>query len=287
MFVSIRLGMAVACLLPVSLSAANAEMLIHLQMTEGSGTTTANAGTLGGEATIEDGLTWKLGDGPGSLNAISFGTTHDSSTYQDGILLPAAVVGDSLDNLANYTVTMWVRMNVELSVDAATNENDNNMHAFYGMKRLNGTDTPDLWINRNGHSFDYRDTGDHVTGSNTWDNRVGTWQFMAFTLDNGTGNIYVGSESLGIDAGPVFTLTGLATSTTSAPERFAVGAALNEWHVNNMPGDFADVRLYDATLTADELDGVRLQSVPEPSTLALLCLGLLGVAMRAWRRHSA
>ncbi len=257
--------------------------LIHLQMTEGSGVTTANTGTIGGNADIDAGLTW-MSDGPGGNNAISFGTIDNDTTYTNGIMLAPAVISNQLDGLANYTVTMWIRLNADMS-------GNNSMHTLMETQDVTGVGAPSLWIERNDTRFHIRDNGDRSGTNGTFAANVGTWQFVAFSLDgndgagqnDGTGRAYTGTET--VAATLTDTLSNLLDNSSTEGDRFKVGGSLDTWTVHSLPGDFADVRFYDELLDVSAIEAIRAEAIPEPSTLALAFLGLLGLLGRRRRKQ--
>jgi len=272
-----RLAVVAACgILFCYSSVASAGMLIHLPMTEGTGTTTANTGTIGGNATIETGLTWLVNGGPAGINnAISFGTVDDDTTHGDGIMLGPTLINDQLDSLPDYTVTMWIRLNADMSGNTA-------MHSLFDTRDIDGPDSPSFWIERNDTRFHLRDTGDRTGTTGTFAANVGTWQFVAFSLDgdgsgdaDGTGRAYTGTEIT--SASLVDTFNNIYDNSHTNGDRFKVGGALDAWGVNSLPGDFADVRFYDELLDVNAIEAIRMEAIPEPSTFALATLGLVGL----------
>lgn len=260
-------------------SSAPAALMIHLPMTEGAGGTTANAGTIGGSAAVESGINWLVGGGPGGTNALDFGTTDDDTTYKSGIEIGPATISNQLDNLPSYTVTMWLKLNSDMSGNTL-------MHTLIDTQELTGANAPSLWIERNDTRLHLRDTGDRSGANGTFSTNVGTWQFIAFVLegddnagDDATGRYYAGTE---VDSASLAdTWFNITDGTRTEGDRFKVGGSLDTWTVNSTPGAFADVRFYNEVLDLNTIEGIRLAAIPEPSAVGLLCaLGSLLVLRR-------
>ena len=264
-----RLAMFAAFMLATPAIAGAAE-LVRLGFSEGSGTTTANAGTLGGTATIQSPGAW-LADGPGSLGAIDFGTGNG---YDKGVVLGT---GTALQSLTQFTVTTWVKTN-------AATPNDGGFNSMWNFSNNagDGSSGQNLWVQDdlkfNGHTG----SADHAGG--TWSDRIGTWQFVAFSFNAGAASIYVGDETTA--AAFNVTLTGLLSPSKSTPTQVEIGGSSQGWGVQGFPAAFGDFRIYDTALTGSQVEGIRAEAVavPEPASIASLCLAGLLVLCR--RRHA-
>lgn len=253
-------------------AAARADKLIHLPLTEGSGNTTANTGTLGGTADIQAPGTWTT-DGPGVLPAVDFGADR---SYTTGISIPT---GTALQGLSQYTVTTWVRVNETLNTVPPNTPDvpDNAWNFSAGSGTSGGENGQNLWFwggNIVGHDgANQRDVGPLPESEH-----LDAWKFVAFTFDAGTGTSYVGSETdPALQRGSA---SGFFNPSPSTPTQLEVGGSTIQWGVNALPAAFADVRVYDTALSAVEIEAIRLEAVPEPASLGLLALGGLALARR-------
>jgi hypothetical protein len=263
-------GLIIAAL--VMAQAAQADLLIHLPMTEGSGATTANSGTLGGSADVQSGLTWVSGGGPAGIgNAISYGTANGTG-YNTGI---SYMTASGLDSLTQYTITTWFKLNALVS-DArpaglfTTRDNDGGSNA---QQWWITTSDSKYWIN------DVNNT-DHKGAGGGFANTVDLWQFVAVTMNGSTARVYVGTENSA--AVLVDTITTIAGTTGTGGDRLKIGGSLSGWAIYNMPAQFADVRYYNEQLDTTAIDGIRLSAIPEPASFGML--GAAAVAMLLRRR---
>ena len=251
-------------------AAAEADKLVHLPLTEGSGNTTANTGTLGGTADIQAPGTW-LADGPGFLPAVDYGADR---SYTTGISLST---GTALQGLSQYTVTTWVRVNETLHTEPPnTPDVPDNLWNF-GAGGSVGSEGPNLWLWGNnivGHDgSNQRDLGPLPEAE-----YLDQWKFVAFVFDAGTGTSYVGSET---DPAVLRgTASGFASPSPGTPTQLEIGGSTITWGVNALPAAFGDVRVYDTALSAAEVEAIRLEAIPEPTSLGLLALGGLALVRR-------
>jgi len=88
-------------------------------------------------------------------------------------------------------------------------------------------------------------------------------QTLSAWIDDGSGPVLVGSDTSPALAGPM---------------RVFVEAAQQEYDPYTRPSTALDVRFNDISITADTI-------TPEPSTLALLGAGAVGVLAYGWRRR--
>jgi len=112
----------------------------------------------------------------------------------------------------------------------------------------------------------------------------GTWHHVAY-VQNEPGTfkrkLYVDGSLETFDNSP-------EAYAGTTPNLWTIGARLGDpkggpTHIPMyMLGRIDDLRFYDVALNADQ---IAVLAIPEPSTLVLLCMGVLGLLAYAWRRR--
>ena len=113
-----------------------------------------------------------------------------------------------------------------------------------------------------------------------------SWLFLAVTFDStdsGRTTFYKGTQfTAPVHVGTVGLLGTTITNNVSA---FRVGeSGANPASDTTPPAWFDDVRVYGSVLSLAELDAVRLQNVPEPSSIVLATVAVAGLLTCGWRR---
>jgi hypothetical protein len=246
MIVLTRLSLAAMLLAPM----ASADLLVHLQMNEGSGAATANSGTLGGTADVQSGLEWVAGGGPGGNgNAISYGTANGTG-YNTGI----SYMTEGLDSLTQYTITTWFKLNAPVSSDRPA--------GLFTTRNDNGESGSQQWWITASDSRYWMNEGpstDRLGAGGGFANTVDLWQFVAVTMNGTTARVYVGTETTA--AVLVDTINNVSGNTGTAGDRLKVGGSQSGWAIYNMPAQFADVRYYNEQLDATAIEAIRISAV--------------------------
>ena len=100
----------------------------------------------------------------------------------------------------------------------------------------------------------------------------GQWMHIAATYNNGAINYYLNGNHVGSSTS-VF-------GNESAAGRLVIGGRLGGNDVDQMNGLIDGVRIYDHVLSVDEIRVAAAESVPEPSTIALMGIGIILLARR-------
>lgn len=286
-------GLALAITSLTSLSA-NAALLLHYEMNEGSGTTLADTGAgPAAPGTLVNGA-WSTNT-PGGASSASVNTSGAAAGNLKYVSASdAAGEVDKLDALSSFTLTTWVNLAATpngnrrlLAKQAPTtfsgfswNFSDPGNGAArsasaFGMRLFVGGET--------GFTFDGVPAGNpaFVVDANN------KWAFLAVSYD-GTStfnnvNYYAGSADGSVSL--------LATTTVNAGTTVANAAAFTIGHTDagitsdtSIPGLIDDSRVYSGALSLSEVEGVRLQNVPEPAALSILALGALAFQRRRRER---
>jgi hypothetical protein len=277
------LATALTCLAP----AANASLLLQYQFDEAAGANAADTGTGAPAPGTLVNSAWTTNTPSGSGAAVdTSGASSASLRY-----VSAGDV-DKLDGLSAFTLTTWINLQATptgnrriMSKQAATSFDGfawNISDAGDGSARSASAFGARLFVGgSSGFAFDavpsdpaFVINADHQ------------WTFLAVSYDgtqtSDNVHYYAGSASGAV--------TLLATTTVNAGTTNASSAVFGLGYTDaaptadtSLPGYIDDARVYDAALSAQALDAVRLSNVPEPATLSLLALGATSLLTRRRR----
>jgi len=133
-------------------------------------------------------------------------------------------------------------------------------------------------VNGTGSAVRFTSYGIADDDSAFFDVTFNSWIHMAVTYNNGAISYYLNGNFVDTDT-RVFGNDGAAA-------RLTVGSRLGGNDADQMNGLLDGVRVYDTALTVDEIRQAAVQSVsavPEPSSMALALIGLLGCIRRRHR----
>jgi hypothetical protein len=257
--------------------------LLQYNFNEGTGTTIANSGTLGSAANLNIGgafggiIEWNSDTITGTGSAIR-NITGATRSAQPGYI---SGNGTTLNtNLSQFTLTMWVNLSAVSAGDR--------LFSFFsgaaGFELQAGTvagenTTLSLLV----------DAGTVASSAST--DVVGQWSFIAVTYDGTatTNNVsfYSGGDSIASSLlGTVRTLNqGALATVTGATTAIRVGNPSTTTTDRSPAGMFDDVAVYGGLLDASQIEAVRLASIPEPSTYALMASGAALLVASVIRRR--
>jgi hypothetical protein len=117
----------------------------------------------------------------------------------------------------------------------------------------------------------------YYAGVAIWDSgfapTLDEWFYVAMVRDNGVGSVYINS------------VTPAAETSTATPIAAAgISALCTAGGVEGMNGSLDEVRVFTFEAGAFNASTDLLYRVPEPSTLAMLAMSLIGLTAYAWRK---
>ena len=265
-----RSGLLVALsVLGLGLQSSKAALLLEYSFNQSTGTTAYDTGAApAANGTLNGGATWSNSLPSGSGYSLSLDGANGSN-------VDAGVVS-KIAGLSQLTVTLWVNLtaapaNLDRLFSTMNSTNDGGMD-FYISTPTSGS------ISASNFQISFGVDGTSIgAGANLDANNQ--WVFLAVTYDgtlasNNTlfysGSVATSSSQLGttktINSGAVSGTTGsLQVGDTQASPSDRTPSGL-----------FSGLRIYDTVLTSTEINDVRLATVPEPSAVAMLGLGIAG-----------
>lgn len=271
------MGLVLLGITTVSVASAQTP-LVWYKLNEGTGTTVLDSGSgTALNATLSGTATWTTSTPSGSGAALSIVDNATDANFASS----GSVTGTKIDALTKFTITMWVNLQavptagdrllstLSLSTYKGFDFNIQSVSSY--------TFTPTLLVDGV--------TGGAVGASATAVTSDHSWLFLSVSYDGSLGSsnttFYSGATSgslvnLGtasISSGAVDSSTGsLQVGNTTASTTDRTDTAL-----------FDDIRIYGSVLTSTEIDAIRMDAVPEPSTALLASLALAGFALRKLR----
>lgn len=234
--------------------------------TADSGTGTAAPGTL-----IGAGSSFVTNTPSGTGYAFSTNGSNSYVTTGTSALPDTGTVPTKLNSLTTFTITTWVNF---AALPATNDRLVSNWLSPAGFDfRIGSVGTSDFQL--------YLTADDQNSVSTINFSTLNSWVFLAVTYDGTTttNNVRFYTGSTGAAASQF----GSTLSNTAG----TLGASGSDTQVGGSPattGDrspnarFDDVRIYDQALSQSELEAIRLEAVPEPTTAILSALGILALA---------
>ncbi len=284
-----------------------ADVLIDMNLNEGSGTTAGNAGTLpdGVIASSGGGRPLPSWDSPGVNNTGSSVGFDYIQTGRPGFFQAIDISSSGMNNLSAFTISYWWksvvpttvnpgvpsnpgRMTVFATRDSTTNSAAGIQMGFSGEFATTGGTAPQVEF-----SMGDGTNGGRIFGAFSPTSNVGlyddSWNFLALTFDGAAVSnkvqIYSGNEVDGVVLNAVFNQFDLLTSTgVSAAGLISIGDGLNGFSAwSSFSGDLDNIYVTDTALDLSELEALRLSAIPEPATGMIIFLS--GVALICLRRR--
>lgn len=265
-----------ALLLALFATSAHAALLVQYNFDGGNandtGTGTPANGTLIG---ANSGFTSSTPGGSGLAYSTGAGVNDYITTGTT--VTPDAGPPAKLASLNAFTISMWVNLQaVPVLGDRLVSTWDGSNGIDFRINTASATNFP-LVLSVDGATT----TSANVTAPST-----NTWLFLAVTYDGSvtTGNVrfYTGRTDVAAAqlGGVGNSNAGVVASTGGALQIGGTPATALD---RSPSAFFDDVRIYDTVLTATELEAVRASNIPEPASLGLVGLSLLGLMARRRR----
>jgi hypothetical protein len=266
---TIVIACAAALLLLVG-GSANAALINHWDFEEGTGTTTADAGTVGATGTLMNGAAW---------DTVEFAPNGSTASIRldgdDDVVAAVGYKAPLVQGTADRSYAAWIK------TAPSNDQND----GIFGVGVNSGGQKWTVRIqNGNGvvnGNLRLEVNGGYITGSTVIDD--GAWHHIAVTwTDDGSPN--VNDALLYVDGALETTDAVLAKAINTANGvDVQLGNTVNN---RNWDGWLDDMRIYDEVLDANAIAALA-NPIPEPSTLLLAALGLLGLLGWGRRRRRA
>jgi hypothetical protein len=110
---------------------------------------------------------------------------------------------------------------------------------------------------------------------------IGTWYYAAATFDGTTQTVYLFDTT----SSTLYSDSGSGPTGTATYGYAVIGNGLGGTNSRYFPGAIDNVTVYDSVLSSDVIMQHGQMLVPEPSTLAILAAGLIGLLCYAWRKR--
>lgn len=264
--------MAIGLMIP----SAQGSLIGHWALDEGSGTTALDSSGNNYDGTISGGATYTTG-------APGFGDALDFNGSSNEVLVPHQSALNLVDT--DYTIAFWTKWGGANA--GGTGQNmaamDSGWNGWYiGLEGAVGSEKlklghlsgKDPWGGAPKSTLWYVDTNDFNLNDN-----IDQWAHVAVVYSKTASNC-----DLYIDGSHVASnYTGYAISAHPTAEALSLGSyGRYTPSLNYYNGALDDFRVYNNALSAGEV--AELATVPEPSSIVMLCAGLLGLVM-AYRRR--
>lgn len=285
-----------------------ADVLIDMNLNEGTGTTAGNSGTLpdGEIASSGGGRPLPSWENPGVNNVGSSVGFNYIQTGRPNFFQAIDITSNGMDNLSAFTISYWWKSVVPTSINPGIAGNPGRMNVFVTRGSTVSTDAG-IQMGFSGEfaaagggtapqvEFSMGDgtNGGRIFGAFSPTSTVGlyddSWNFLALTFDGAAVSnkvrIYSGNEVDGVVLRGVFNQFDALTSTgVSAPGLISIGDGLNGFNAySSFSGQLDNIYVTDTALDLSELEALRAAAIPEPATGVIIFLS--GVTLICLRRR--
>jgi hypothetical protein len=271
-------------LLVVFQSAIADAQILRYQFNEGTGTTTASSGSASDSLTLRDAagvptaaLWGAPGSGPSGSASDRALDLRSATGMGSGFLGPNASLSTlgPMFFMSQFTITGWFRPeSTDLNrAQLLQFQNGGSVMTITGLSGgPAGAHNRLRLIMDNGDSFPEVDAfGDFEAD---W-SAAGSWAFFAISYNGQSPTNKVRLYSGSLAGAASLSATGSGSSILFPFGGASVYIGADPSHNNPLDGYLDDFRLYDSMLTDSQIEQIRLSTVPEPGTTALLTLGAL------------
>jgi len=250
---------------------AHSALLLHYNFSEGTGTTSANLGTItGATATFTSPAVFSAANIAPRTPGFSM---NNSSAGVGRATITDVSLNDSLDNLATFTVTGWYNSDVLQSDHARLFNKSPDSFGSTGIGISFQTGGAALRFNVGNNSF--------TSATSTIYDNTAAWVFFAMTFTSGTGGsgtFYAGDLNTPVTAAVSTHSTNLTFGSNTEPLVLGNRSVTPD---RAFDGFLDDLRVYDEVLTVSQIEAIRV--IPEPSGFALLGFSAMGLLLRRRR----
>ncbi len=247
----------------------HASLLLQYEMKEGSGLSVADTGanpaangTLTGSGS---GWTTDTPSGTGSAYRVS---DDNGSSYITG-----GTVG-KIGALSAFTITTWIKLSDITSGDRLFSTWDSGGGGFLDLRANSNSTAANLNLVL---QFSNGESNGNGSASATVGIDATEWVFLALVYNGSTVRYYLGDASTSVATLGSIVTVGSITGINSNSGELRIGSTAATVANRTPDGSFSDFRIYDESLSANDLNAIRMQAIPEPSALVSVSLfgGLL------------